>query len=514
MDFFRNKGSNQNLTEKEKTSKTNRKVKNIYTPKPGNSEEDSSDDHECEDEKEEPPAWSRHFSPTELLDKYLPVREIGRGSYGVVYEGKALVECGRFGVKVNDKIAIKKVRRVFVTVTDARRLLREIRILRALQDHECIVKLLDILPPEDPVNYLTLTLIFEFVDADLGKIFLTDQFFSLLHVQYMAYQILLGLKYMHSAGIVHRDLKPANILINEDCSIKICDFGLARGFNEDPALPDPKEEEEPQTEEEGGKNKRKLLKPKKKNKETEPSTNSTENSTEKDASKEKKRPSVKRGVTRHVVTRWYRSPEVILLQQRKEYLSAVDMWSIGCILAELFQMQQDNVNDPRDRGPMFPGESCFPLSVKDPFDYNSRQDQMQVIFGVIGSPIKEEIDAITDPKARKYLRGLPPQTQENLKKRFPGASEEGINLLLQLLQFDFQKRISVNKALEHPFFDAVRDESRELSFEKHLDFKFEDEELSEKNLRALILQENLFFYPDKKGDFEKSGAMSHLPKKL
>jgi len=140
-------------------------------------------------------------------------------------------------------------------VTDARRLLREIRILRALQEHECIVKLLDILPPEDPTNYLTLTLIFEFVDADLGKIFLTDQFFSTLHVQYMAYQILLGLKYIHSAGIVHRDLKPANILINEDCSIKICDFGLARGFNEDPSLPDPKEEEpeKPETEESGKK---------------------------------------------------------------------------------------------------------------------------------------------------------------------------------------------------------------------------------------------------------------------
>ncbi|ETO13030.1 mitogen-activated protein kinase 2 [Reticulomyxa filosa] len=369
----------------------------------------------------------------------------------------------------------------------------------------------------------------------------------LLHVQYMAYQILLGLKYMHSAGIVHRDLKPANILINEDCSIKvtqnvldcvfvvgtqICDFGLARGFNEEHSLPDPKEEEEEtqdQVEKESEKNPKKLIKPKKKGKGTDTSNN-TENTTDnKDTAKDKKK-GIRRDVTRHVVTRWYRSPEVILLQQRKEYLSAVDMWSVGCIIAELFQMQQENVNDPRDRGPMFPGESCFPLSVKDAFDYASREDQMQgvyicvfasrtflltIIFKVTGSPTKEEIDAITDPKARKYLRGLPLQKQENLKKRFPGASDEGIDLLLQLLQFDVQKRISVEKALQHSFFDAVRDESRELSFEKLWTSNLKTR-ICQKRIYevSLILQESLYFYPDKKSDFEKSGAMSHLPKKL
>jgi len=72
----------------------------------------------------------------------------------------------------------------------------------------------------------------------------------------------------------------------------------------------------------------------------------------------------------------------------------------------------------------------------------------------------------------------------------------------------------VETALEHPYFDPVRDKSIELSFEKHLDFKFEDEDLSEKSLRALILQESLYFHPDKKADFEKSGAMNHLIKKL
>jgi len=165
------------------------------------------------------------------LGRYEPIRELGRGSYGVVYEGKVLKKWGKLEPSI--KVAIKKVRRVFHTETDAKRLLRELRILRILRNHDSIVTLYDIVPPKEPRRFAALTLVFEFVDADLGKIFRTNQFFTTLHVQYMLYQILLGMKYMHSAKIVHRDLKPANILINEDCSIKICDFGLARGFSED-----------------------------------------------------------------------------------------------------------------------------------------------------------------------------------------------------------------------------------------------------------------------------------------
>ena len=94
---------------------------------------------------------------------------------------------------------------------------------------------------------------------------------------------------------------------------------------------------------------------------------------------------VNRHITRHVVTRWYRAPEVILLQQRKETLAAVDMWSVGCIFAELLQMQKENRPDPTKRGPIFPGDSCFPLSIKDQMDYASRVDQMQslVVFQLV-----------------------------------------------------------------------------------------------------------------------------------
>ena len=108
---------------------------------------------------------------------------------------------------------------------------RELRVLRRLNGHQNIVTLYDIVPPRQPKQFTELTLIFEFVEADLGKIFRTNQWFTSLHVQYMLYQILSGVKYIHSMNIAHGDLKPSNILINEDCSIKISNFNRAYQFD-------------------------------------------------------------------------------------------------------------------------------------------------------------------------------------------------------------------------------------------------------------------------------------------
>jgi len=300
------------------------------------------------------------------MNRYEPIRELGSGSYGVVYEGKALWNNASGTIKINSKIAIKKVRRIFNTEADAKRLLRELRILKILHNHEAIVNLYDVIPPPDPKNFKYLILVFQFLDADLGKIFRTNQYFTTLHVQYILYQLLLGLKYMHSAGIVHRDLKPANILINEDCMVKICDFGLARGFHE----------------------------------KFEISQGSNVNVHEVDDSnenkkliehKEKEKKKVNRAITRHVVTRWYRSPEVILLQQDIKTITAMDMWSIGCIFAELLQMEKSNCRKPGKRGAIFPGDSSYPLS-PDSESTISSLDQMQVIFDIIGTPTNEEIE--------------------------------------------------------------------------------------------------------------------------
>ena len=366
------------------------------------------------------------------------------------------------------KVAIKKVRRIFHIETDAKGLLRELRILRILRNHDSIVTMHDIVPPEDPKKFAELTLIFEFCDADLSKIFRTNQFFTTLHVQYMLYQVLCGVKHMHSAQIAHRDLKPSNILINEDCSIKICDFGLARGVSELSAeqkkkVTESQDDEKKEKEDESNdgdkpkKKKKKLLK------------------------KKKMRRSYCR---RFAVIHWYRSPEVILLQQKPETLFAADIWAIGAMFAELLQMQRENRPDPTKRGPIFPGDSCFPL--QDQMDYASRVDQMQFIFDIIGSPTEEEIAKITDEKARKYLRNLPQRKRKSMSRMFPGADAHAQDLLLRLLMFDVDKRITIDEALDHHYFKAVRDPTRER-VKKPVTFQFECTDLGPKKLRGIFL---------------------------
>merc|ERR1711933_44453 len=155
------------------------------------------------------------------------VRYLGHGSYGHVCEARSLSVEHKF-----ERVAIKKVPQVFRNVQDAKRLLREMVILRTVREHEAIITLIDILPPADIQNFDTLYLVFEFVDTDLSQLISSPQSFQRLHAQCIVYQILLGLQYLHSANIVHRDLKPANILVNENVSTKICDFGLARGITE------------------------------------------------------------------------------------------------------------------------------------------------------------------------------------------------------------------------------------------------------------------------------------------
>ena len=149
------------------------------------------------------------------------------------------------------------------------------------------------------------------------------------HVKKIIYGILCSINFMHQAGLMHRDIKPANILLDLDLNVKICDYGLARSVPKEPKeisdticsmLP----EHRPI-----------LLE------ETKPS-----------------RCQVKRKLSKHVVTRCYRPPEIILLE--KIYFGAVDVWAAGCVLFELLAAL--NVTDLTGADNLFRGDSCFPLS--------------------------------------------------------------------------------------------------------------------------------------------------------
>lgn len=193
------------------------------------------------------------------------VKKLGSGAYGCV--------CAFTNAKGN-KIAVKKITNAFEDVIDGKRILREVHLLGHFK-HENIIQILDMYPPTSP-EFDDIYIVTDLMETDLHKVIYSKQALTEEHSQYFTYQILRGLLYLHSAGVVHRDLKPANILVNKNCDLKICDFGLSRGFNED--------EDDP-------------------------------------------------NLTDYVVTRWYRAPEVVLMAS--EYTKAIDVWSVGCILCEM-----------------------------------------------------------------------------------------------------------------------------------------------------------------------------------
>lgn len=155
-----------------------------------------------------------------IAPEYQPIKEIGSGSYGEVVLA--------IHIATQKRVAIKKIDELFTYITDTKRQLREVILLRLLKSHRNIVKLYDIIEPADPTNFKQLYLVFEATPADLRKVYRGQFFLSERHIKTVMFNLFCGLKYIHSAGIMHRDIKPANLLIMQDCTVKICDFGLAR----------------------------------------------------------------------------------------------------------------------------------------------------------------------------------------------------------------------------------------------------------------------------------------------
>ncbi|XP_029163947.1 cyclin-dependent kinase 4-like [Nylanderia fulva] len=304
---------------------------------------------------------------------YEDLSVIGNGAYGTVYKAK--------DKSSGQIVALKKVR---VPLTDdglPMSTLREIAALKSLEryEHPNIVRLLDVcqgdylhLPSGDGEQSerldrgLTLWLVFEHVERDLASYIANYRDssprsgISPYLVRQMLKEILYGVEFLHSHRIIHRDLKPQNLLVTREGRIKIADFGLAKTYDFEMRL------------------------------------------------------------TSVVVTQWYRAPEVLL---GCSYATPVDIWSVGCILAELCKLE-----------PLFPG--------------SSEGDQLDRIFQVLGTPSQQA----WPQNVSLSWTAFPYRQPKPLGAIIPDLNEHGLDLIRSMLMFDPHSRITAAQAVRHRYF--------------------------------------------------------------
>ncbi|KAK0548831.1 Cyclin-dependent kinase catalytic subunit [Tilletia horrida] len=243
--------------------------------------------------------------------------------------------------------------------------IREISLLKETRD-ENIVRLFDVIHQDSK-----LYLVFEFLDLDLKKymekVSSNPDGMNADIVRKFSWQLIRGIFYCHSHRILHRDLKPQNLLIDKEGNLKVADFGLARAFG----IP-------------------------------------------------------LRTYTHEVVTLWYRAPEVLL--GSRHYSTAIDMWSVGCIFAEMAA-----------RSPLFPGDSEI--------------DEIFRIFRTLGTPTNETWPGVQN--LPDYKATFPRWTGMPIRRAVPQLDEDGIDLLKDMLVYDPAGRISAKRSLQHPYFAPI-----------------------------------------------------------
>ncbi|XP_065910106.1 stress-activated protein kinase JNK-like [Dysidea avara] len=299
-----------------------------------------------------------------VRDRYVDLQSIGSGAQGVV--------CSAMDKKTNTRVAIKKLSKPFANETYAKRAFRELRLMKMV-NHKNIIGLLNLFTPASSLkDFNDVYIVMELMDADLRRVIGVDLDHD--RMSYLLYQLLCGIKHLHMSNIIHRDLKPSNIVVKEDCSLKILDFGLARAADSTFQM------------------------------------------------------------TPYVVTRYYRAPEVIV---GMKYTENVDMWSVGCIFAEIVK-----------------GEILFPGR-----DYI---DQWNKVTQVLGTPGVEFFKYL-NPSVRMYCENhtrYPVKTMLELfpDKYFPKGNpddsvrtDQARNLLGKMLKIDPLDRCSVDAALRHPY---------------------------------------------------------------
>jgi len=190
-----------------------------------------------------------------------------------------------------------------------------------------------------------------------------------------------------------------------------------------------------------------------------------------------KRKQLRRTLTSHVATRFYRAPELILME--KDYSKPVDIWSIGVIMGELLNSIEGNQPPETQRKCLFPGKYCFPLSPNKQSELDeegipdTRGDQLEVIFEMIGTPDALETSFITDSKALSYLERFKPQKAVDLKMLYPKSDPQGLDLMKQMLSFNPYFRPTVDECLKHPYFEEVTQFSTAVNANGIVDMELE-----------------------------------------
>uniref|UniRef100_A0A3Q2XU17 mitogen-activated protein kinase n=1 Tax=Hippocampus comes TaxID=109280 RepID=A0A3Q2XU17_HIPCM len=340
--------------------------------------------------QERPTFYRQELNKTmwEVPERYQNLSPVGSGAYGSV--------CSAFDMKTSLKVAVKKLSRPFQSIIHAKRTYRELRLLKHMK-HENVIGLLDVFTPATSLEEFTdVYLVTHLMGADLNNIVkcqkLTDD-----HVQFLIYQILRGLKVGQC-----NDLKPSNLAVNEDCELKILDFGLARHTDDE--------------------------------------------------------------MTGYVATRWYRAPEIML--NWMHYNMTVDIWSVGCIMAELLTGRT-----------LFPGtDRILPLSSKtQPLELWTRL-------------------WLSADCARNYINSLAHMPKRNFADVFIGANPLAVDLLEKMLVLDTDKRITASEALAHPYFAQYHDPDDEPEAEPY-DQSFESRELEIEEWKRLTYEEVVSFEP-------------------
>jgi len=357
----------------------------------------------------------------EIDERYEFIKQIGIGSYSTV--------CSCYDKKENRNVAIKKITNAFDDKNDARRVLREIKMLRFF-DHDNLITLLEVPKPSNSTTYNDIYIITDLMETDLHRVIYSRQELTDDHIQYFIFQILRGTLFLHSANVVHRELKPANILANKNCDLKICDLGLDHGIIKDDDNTVQKLIDNP-------------------NLPVEISNNLIYDDS-------------KRELTEKVIARWYRAPEIIL--NPNDYTKAVDIWSIGCIFAELLGRQ-----------PLFPSDNYL--------------DELQKVISVLGSPSESDLDFIKDEKVKNFVNKLARRTKQSFSIMFPTANPVALDLLGKMLTFSPNKRYNVEQCLSHPYFEGLHDPEQEPTSESVFNFSFDSPDLTKEQLRQLIYEQ-------------------------